>query len=147
MCPVCALSIAAGLGISRWLNIDDSILGIWSGALILALSIWTLNLFFKSEEKKPFSALFFILSVYLFLTFIPLHQFGLIPDVCQKIFGLNRIYFGTGLGIILGFSSIYIDKKIRQINNNKAYFPYQKVIIPLLILTAASLMLYYIFCR
>ena len=45
MCPVCAVAVGFGLGLSRWLKIDDAISGLWIGALIVSLSFilakWT----------------------------------------------------------------------------------------------------------
>ncbi|MBU2577676.1 hypothetical protein KKA69_02480 [Patescibacteria group bacterium] len=38
--PVCTITVGAGLGISRWLGIDDSIPGLWIGGLILSSGLW-----------------------------------------------------------------------------------------------------------
>ena len=32
ICPVCTVAVGAGIGLSRWLGIDDSITGLWIGA-------------------------------------------------------------------------------------------------------------------
>ena len=33
VCPVCTVAVGAGLGLAEWLGIDDSISGLWIGAL------------------------------------------------------------------------------------------------------------------
>ena len=62
MCPVCAVAVGVGLGLSRWLKIDDAISGLWIGALIVSLSFilakWT---------KKNLTIVYFI-----FLSFSPI---------------------------------------------------------------------------
>jgi len=43
ICPVCTIAIGAGLGLSRWLGVDDVISGIWIGGLLVSTSLWTVN--------------------------------------------------------------------------------------------------------
>ncbi len=141
MCPICALGVVATLGISRWLNIDDSAFGVWVGALILALSLWTFDWFFRKSAKKPQIVLLPILGLYLFLTVWPMQKFGFIPSECQTIWGVNRFYFGIGAGIIVAGLAILADKLIRLKNQSKVLFPYQRVALPLGLLLLASLIL------
>lgn len=43
VCPVCTVAVGAGVGFSRYLGIDDTIAGLWIGALIVSVSMWTIN--------------------------------------------------------------------------------------------------------
>lgn len=61
-CPVCVVAVGAGLGLSEYLGIDDSIAGIWIGGLLIALTIWTINWF----NKKAI-----LLAIKLFAIFLP----------------------------------------------------------------------------
>ena len=36
LCPVCAIAVGAGIGVSRWLGVDDTITGVWVGGLIVS---------------------------------------------------------------------------------------------------------------
>ena len=141
MCPVCSAGVIVGLGLSRWLRVDDSITGVWVGALILAFSIWTYNFLFKKSKAKPVVVLILILFAYWFLTFIPLYATNVINNTCKTIIGINRLVFGSILGIILTGLSISLDKLIRLPRKGKVLFPYQKVVIPLSVLSIASLIL------
>jgi hypothetical protein len=142
MCPVCSIGVVVGLGLSRWLKVDDSISGLWIGALILAISIWTFNWFLRKKEKKPIILLAIILIIYWLLTFVPLYAINVINNQCGTVFGINRLVFGSILGIIFSSISISIDLQIRKRNNGKGLFPYQKVIIPLAVLIILSLILH-----
>ena len=42
-CPVCTIAIGAGIGLSRWIGVDDGITGLWVGGLIISLIIWFLS--------------------------------------------------------------------------------------------------------
>lgn len=141
MCPICTIGVVAALGISRWLNIDDSILGLWVGAFLLSLSLWTFNWIFRKREKKPMIVLILILFGYILLTYVPMEWFGYIPALCKKILGIKRIYFGTGVGVVISSVALAIDRLIRNKNNGKVLFYYQKVILPISLLLIASLVL------
>jgi len=142
MCPICSVGIAVSLGLSRWLKVDDSISGAWIGALLLDFSIRTFNWIFRKREKKPTIFLPIILIAYWLLTFIPLYKTNIISNAeCQTLFGLNRLVFGSLLGIILTGIAIFIDKFLRKQKEGKGLFPYQKIILPIGILLIASLIL------
>src|SRR5574344_1011486 len=51
VCPVCVVAVGAGLGLSEYLGIDDSIAGVWIGGLIVGLIAWTINWFNKKDYK------------------------------------------------------------------------------------------------
>lgn len=132
MCPICSIGIVTGLGLSRWLKVDDSISGLWIGALLLGLSLWTFNWLLRKREKKPIIILIIVLIAYWLFAFIPLYATDVINNSCKTILGLNRLVFGSVLGIIL-FSATFLIKK--------GLFPYQRLIIPLSVLVIASFIL------
>ena len=43
VCPVCTIAVGVGLGISRWLGIDDTVTGVWVGGLIVSSGLWMGN--------------------------------------------------------------------------------------------------------
>ncbi len=141
MCPICTVGLAAGVGLSRWLKVDDVISGLWIGALILALSIWTFNWLLKRREKKPFWVLLLCIVFWYLLTFVPFYYMGLLNTTCQKILGLNRLVFGGGLGIVAAAIALKIENFARKGAEKKRLFPFQKVIIPIVILLIVSFIL------
>ena len=52
VCPVCALAVGAGLGLSRYLGIDDAVSGIWAGALVISISFWFVDWLRKKNYKS-----------------------------------------------------------------------------------------------
>ena len=138
MCPVCTIGIAAGVGLSRWLKVDDAISGIWIGALILALAIWTWRWLYKKKTKKPLIGLALLTLAWWLLVFIPFYYIGLLKG-CMTILGINRLVFGSIVGVIIATMGILWDKYLRSKRGGKAAFPYQKVILPLSLLILGSL--------
>ena len=140
MCPVCTVGVVAGLGLSRWLKIDDAISGLWIGALILALAIWFWRWLYQKKAQKPFSALLLLVVAFWFLTFLPLNYAGILED-CRPLWGMNRLILSSIIGVLVALLGILLDKDIRAGKKGKAAFPYQKVVLPLTLLLFASLMM------
>jgi hypothetical protein len=141
VCPVCVVAIGAGLGFSRWIGIDDIVSSIWIGAFLMATVLWTLTWLQKKKWSFSYDAITIFFAYYL-LTFIPLYYAKIVGHPLNKIWGIDKIIFGTIFGtaaFMLGhWFNLYLKKK----NNGKAFFPYQKVVIPVLTLVAISLTFY-----
>lgn len=145
-CPVCALAVGAGLGLSRYLGIDDALSGIWAGALVISISFWFCNWL----KKKSYKFLRFIREKYLIylsviiwtaFTYIPLWKAGIIGHPFNVIWNIDKLIFGsvTGAGVFL--LALYTDKKVRKIKG-KQLFNYQKIILPVSFLVIFSIIMY-----
>ena len=49
-CPLCVAGAAAGITLTRWVGVDDSITGIWIGALLGAMAFWLSNLLGRKNK-------------------------------------------------------------------------------------------------
>jgi hypothetical protein len=147
VCPVCTVAIGAGLGLSRWLGIDDTISGIWIGGFLMSISFWTVSWLMK-KKFKPFQNLnknHITLLSFVFwyaVVIIPLWTGNIIGNPLNTILGIDKIIFGITLGSCMFFVGTWIDKKIRSINK-KQLFLYQKVVFPTVSLTITSFITYY----
>lgn len=144
MCPVCTVTVIAGLGLSRLLGIDDVITSIWIGAFILSFSFVTINWADKKWPKLKIInwKLPIIASVYL-LVLVPLKLNGSIGITGNTIWGIDKILLGTTTGSIAFLIGIWINKKVRKIKG-KQLFSYQKVAFPILSLIIISIAFYFI---
>lgn len=145
VCPVCTVGVAVGVGLSRWLGMDDAISGIWAGALILAVALWTVRLIFRKKDKKPLWAYILSVVAWWLITFLPLYWTGFLAT-CSKMFGVYRLLFGSIVGLIVVLLALKLDQILRKNNEGKARFPYQKVVIPIILLLVASLIMWQGFC-
>ena len=57
-CPVCAVAIASGLGLSRTFGVKDGVIGIWTGALLLAISQGCVTFLRKKNTNKSKNYIF-----------------------------------------------------------------------------------------
>lgn len=145
VCPVCTIAVGAGLGLSRFLGIDDSVSGVWAGGLTLSSSFWLsdwLTKKFKSKFNFKYKTL--VVSVLMCaLVFIPLWFTEIIGHPFNTLLGIDKFIFGSVVGSIVFLKTVWLDRKVRQIKG-KQLFNYQKVVFPLLGLLIASLVLFLI---
>lgn len=142
-CPVCVVAAGAGLEFSRYLGIDDAITGLWIGALLVSFSILTLGWL----EKKSYNFAgrkFSVFFAFYFLTIFPLYWAKLIGQPFHAFWGIDKLLLGIILGSIVfylgGMLNLYLKKK----NDNKVYFPFQKVILPVGLLLISSFIFYFL---
>jgi len=143
VCPVCTVAVAAGLGISRWIGIDDAVTGVWVGGLILSSGLWMADFIKKRSWKIPYPE---ILSTLLMALFVipPLYWSHMIGLPGNILWGIDKVVLGSLIGTIIFLLGVCIDKWLRTTNNGKVYIYYQKVIVPVFLLSISSFVLYLI---
>jgi hypothetical protein len=141
VCPLCTIAVGAGVGLSRYLGIDDTIIGLWLGALILSSSLWLIDWFEKKKIKFFARDQIAIASFYL-IVLLPLYFSGIIGHKYNTLFGIDKLLLGCFLGTIIFIKAVFAEKYLRKLNNNKVIFPYQKVVIPVVFLIIASIIVY-----
>jgi len=138
MCPVCTIAVGAGLGLSRWFGIDDTVSGIWIGGLMVSLIFWTMDWLNTKKIHFKFQTILVVLG-YFVLIVVPL-MFLSHPD--NTLWGIDKIMLGVSVGsigfLIAGQTYQYLKKK----NNNQAHFPFEKVVLPVSTLILLSIIFY-----
>jgi hypothetical protein len=138
VCPICTIAIAGGVGLCRYLGIDDLISGAWIGALLFSLFLWTIEWLNKKKVKFLFKKPLVFVFWY-GLTIFPLMKIGIIGHPQNKFLGIDKLIFGIFSGTIVFLLSILFENYLRKKNQGKAYFKFQKVLIPILFLIILSL--------
>lgn len=140
ICPICTFTVGAGVGLSRYLGIDDAITGLWIGGLIVSMITWTEDWLEKRNIRFKGRIFINILGYYA-LIIIPLYYAGIIGDPLK---GLDKLIFGIIGGSIafwFGASWYYY---LKEKNKGRAYFPFQKVVMPVSPLIILSIIYYFL---
>ena len=143
VCPLCAVGIGIGLGLSRWLKVDDLISGIWIGGFLMSLSLWTIN-WLKNKNIKFKFRNFFIILLFYFLTIFPLYYYQIIGHPLNKFLGIDKLLFGIIVGTFIFLFGVWFHNFLKKKNQGKSFFPFQKVFIPILFLIISSLIFFII---
>ena len=143
ICPVCVVAIGAGVGLCRWLGVDDIISGLWIGALIVAMIMWTLIWLGKKNWQFKHSLIIISVAYYLLIIW-PLYSMHIMGHPLNRVFGMDKLLFGIILGSILFLLCHWLNLFLKKKNQGKVYFPFQKVVIPLLLLMLVSVVLHFV---
>ncbi len=138
-CPVCIVTIGGSVLLSRYLGIDDLIVGIWAGGLILSLGLWTATFIKKTFIKGQNWILTTILWI---TTVLGLKQAGFIGNPTCKIHNNDKLLTGIIAGtlvFLLAYGTDFILRKLNKKNPGKAFFPYQRVVLPVVLLLITTL--------
>jgi hypothetical protein len=110
---------------------------------MVAITSWTLS--FMKKKKWSFDDDGIVITLaYLLLTYVPLYYAGIVGHPLNQIWGLDKIIFGSTIGATFLFVGNWLNFYLKKINNNKVYFSYQRVAVPVLVLIIISLILWII---
>lgn len=143
VCPACTVAVGAGIGLSRWLGIDDTITGLWVGGLTVSLIMWTINWFDKKKIVFKFRKIVTSAGYYLIIV-APLYWMGIMGHAYNKIWGIDKLLLGIIIGSIVFLNSSLLYQSLKNKNGDKAYFPFQKVAMPVGFLAVFSAIFYFI---
>lgn len=143
VCPVCTIAVGAGLGLSRYLGVDDVVTGIWIGGLMVSLIGWTIN-WLNKKNIKFYGRKILITVVYYALGVLPFVWTDIIGHPLNKMWGIDKLLLGVIFGTI-GFvvatvSYEYLKKK----NGGRAHFKFEKIVFPMAMLVILSLVFYFV---
>lgn len=147
MCPVCTIAVGVGVGLTRKYGVDDTISGLWVGALLVSASMWTIN-WLKSKKWNFWGMNFIVPAVLYAITLIPMYQKNIISqkilgDHFQTLWGVDKLLLGIAIGSIVFLVTASIYQYFKN-KNKKAHFPFEKVVLPVSTLVIFSIVFYLI---
>lgn len=137
VCPVCIVAVGAGVGLSRFLGIDDTISGTWIGGLIVSITAWTFSWFKKKEWNSPFLK---IGTIILFFSsvILPLYFQDILGHPQNTLYGIDKLLLGIALGSVVFLLGSKFHLNLKEKNKGKSYFYFQKVVFPIVFLIILS---------
>jgi len=141
-CPVCVVGAVAGVGLGRWIGVDDVITGIWVGALLYAVSMLTAK--WIARWRWVPTPEFISAAVWYVITLWPLYGLGMAGAHTLLLWGLDRLLVGVFLGTAITWIALLLHGYILHIRGTHL-FPYQRVTLTLVFLFVFSLLWYVAF--
>jgi hypothetical protein len=146
VCPICTVAVGAGVGLSRWLGIDDSITGLWIGGLTVSMITWTISWLDKKNIKFKGRIITTIFGYYLLIV-VPLYFMGIMGNPINTICACG-VADKLLLGIVTGSIAFWFGASwyyyLKEKNQGRAYFPFQKVVMPISPLIILSIIFYFL---
>jgi hypothetical protein len=142
VCPICTVAVIGGVGLTRWLKIDDTVTGLWIGGVLVALISWTIN-WCDSRKINFWARNISIIIAYYLITLIPLYYYEIIGHPLNLIWGIDKLMLGTVVGSIF-FYAAHLRYEIYKREHGKALFAFQKIVWPVGTLIGLSLIFWLI---
>lgn len=137
-CPVCTIAIGAALPITQRMGVPDSVVGLWTGAFLAIMGYWIIKFMTRRGWDFPGrNAIVLALSV----ATIGFAYISTVPYSPCDYFGIIRLdplLMGTILGAILFIVTEKIYDWMKARNGGHAHFPFEKVVLPVVVLALAS---------
>ena len=126
-CPLCTAATIVGVGVTRSLGWDDSIVGVFVGAMMVSSALWVNNIFKKRNiGGNAFLRIGSITIATFGLMVLSFYFAGLFgPANTYRIFGIEKIIFGTISGAVVSFATFFISNEIKKRNGEQVLFNYQ----------------------
>lgn len=143
VCPICTVAVCASVGLSRWLGLDDTISGLWIGGLAVSVIVWTIN-WLNKKKVSFFGRQPLIVIGYYLLIIGPLSYYNMIDNSINLLWGINKLLLGIIIGSVGFACAALVNEFLKKKNSGHAFFPFQKVILPISALLVLSLIFYLI---
>lgn len=136
-CAVCTVAVGASLEVARRYGVDDSVVGVWAGAMLALLGYW-LILWFEKKNWNFWGRDVLLMAISVgSIGFMYVSEFAYMPKVIG-IFYMDPLLFSTILGAL---TFIYVSKFYQWMkvkNGGHAHFPFEKVVLPVVALALLS---------
>lgn len=140
-CPICTVAVAGGVGLSRWIGIDDTVTGLWIGAFIVSTIMWTNN-FLKSRGVKFFGFQAITAILYYALIFVPLYKYEILGHRLNRLWEIDKLVLGTVIGSV-GFLIGVFGYNLIKRKRGKPHFHFQKIVMAILPVIVLSVIFYF----
>jgi len=141
-CAVCTVAVGASLELARSYGVDDAIVGVWAGAMLVILGYWMLM--WMDKKKWTFAGRDFIILVssVAMIGFMYVKELVYTPQIIG-IFYMDGFLFSVLVGALVMHYSSEFYQWMKAHNGGHAHFPFEKVAVPVLALCLASAYFYY----
>jgi len=143
ICPVCTIAVGAGVGLSRWLGVDDTISGLWIGGITVSVIWWTISWMEKKKIKFKGRKILVALGYYAIIVG-PLYYGEIVGHPDNKLIGIDKLMLGIWIGSFLFLTGAIFHFQMKKNNGDKVFFPFQKVVFSISPLIVFSAVFYFL---
>ena len=141
-CAVCTIAVGASLEIARRLGVDDSVVGVWTGAFFVLMGFWTIKYFEKKNWNFKWRNPILLIICFAMIGFLYFGELNYHSEVIGILY-IDPFLFSAMVGAAVLMLSSDFYQWMKKKNGGHAHFPFEKVFVPVAALFAASMYFYY----
>jgi hypothetical protein len=145
VCPVCTIAVASCVGLSQYLGIDDAVTGVWVGGFAVSLIAWMIDYLNRKNIRFYGRKILVVIAMYAMVIW-PLYYKELIGHPFNKLWGFDKLLLGIFAGSAFFIFGNIANWHLKKKNGGRAYFPFQKVVMPVAFLAVLSGIFYWLTC-
>ena len=130
VCPLCTFTVGAGIGLGQYCGVNDIVTGLWAGGFIVSMIIFSKD-WLQKKSIYFYGCGIVIAVIYYASVIIPLYEMGVMGHELNELWGIDKILLGMIIGSLTFLIGALLYEFLKKNNNNKAYFPFQKVVMPI----------------
>jgi hypothetical protein len=135
-CPVCIVTVGGGMFLAKKLGIDDLLISIWISALNVAITFWMAPKIKIKYFKNPYILSLLMMGLTLFY-FQFTDQIG---GSGNRLLGIDKIILGQVVGLLAMYAGNFLYAFTKEKNHHHALFPYAKVVFPVGLVVAITVL-------
>lgn len=140
-CPICTVAIGAALPITRRIGVSDAVAGLWVGAFLAIMGYWIIRFMDKRGWRFAGRNAIVLAASVATIGFAYIGQVRYSPCEYFGFLNVDPLLFGTVLGAVLFIVTEKLYDWMKMKNGGHAHFPFEKVVLPVVVLAIASLVL------
>ena len=122
---------------NRRLGINDNVVGLWAGAMLAVLGYWTIAWFEKKNWRFAGRDFWLIALSVAMIGFVYRDMLTYSPQIFLFLY-IDPFLLSAVAGALMFIASMQLYGRMKTKNGGHAHFPFEKVVLPLTFLTAAS---------
>lgn len=147
-CPLCTGAVGMAAVAAKYYGMDLIVIGFFVGAFGISTGLWVGKKIKRNYFKFQLWAivlLSFLLTVIPLRAlggdnvYLPVRLFGEVGSMFNKIYWMDRLFFGSLIGGFLSTAAFGAHNTIKKFNNNSVLFPFQGIALTVGILLLASI--------
>lgn len=137
-CPICTVAIGAALPITRRIGVPDAVAGLWVGAFLAIMGYWIIRFMDKNGWRFAGRNAIVLAASVATIGFAYIGQVRYSPCEYFGFLNVDPLLFGTVLGAVLFIVTEKLYDWMKMKNGGHAHFPFEKVVLPVVVLAVAS---------
>ena len=129
---LCPLIVGGGLAIAQKMGVKDEVVGVLSGALLAILGYWMIRFFEKRNWNFPARNFILMASSVASIGFVYVNTLSYNPGLHWNLLYIDSFLLAVLCGAAAHILGVHIYAWLKQKNGGHAHFPFEKVLIPIL---------------